>query len=399
MVYSLYKRILEDFLMSEKETDVKVKFLHCSDIHLDMPIIGITPEKSDERKRVIRSAFMRLMEFVRQEAADFVLISGDLFDVGFVTNTTAEILIREFRNCSETQFIIAPGKHDPVRDNPIYKSGRLPENCHVFESEHLDRFDFPEKNVTVYGWAFETSELRTNPLYDRRVDDTSKINIVCGYGDLDGDVDSPLCPISTADIKKFGADYYALGSRHERCDFTQVEGSIYSYPGAVECVGFDQPGVGGVNRFTVGYKKGEISISVKKPVILGHLDFKEETLNVTGVDTNNEILSRVSRLISEKKYGQDTALRIILEGYVPPRFVIQNHLESDAFGLYYFEMIDKTLPLFGTERMARDMSVSGEIYRRLLPVMHSEDEETRLSAANAFRVALAALENRETDMF
>ncbi len=384
--------------MSEKENDVRVKFLHCSDIHLDTPVVGMTPEKSDERKRGIRSSFMKLMEFVRTEQADFVLISGDLFDVEFVTNTTAEILIREFRNCSGTHFIIAPGKHDSVRDNPIYKSGRLPDNCHVFTSSNLDRFDFPEKNVTVYGWAFETSHLRTNPLYDRRVDDVSKINIVCGYCELDGDVDSPLCPISTQDIKKFGADYYALGSRHERCDFTEVEASIYSYPGSLECIGFDEPGVGGVNRFAVGYKKGEIAIAVKKPVVFGHLDFKTEKVDITGVDTNNEILNRISRLISEKKYGQDTALRIVLEGYVPPRFVIQSHLESDAFGLYFFEMTDKTLPLYGTERLARDMSVSGEIYRRLLPIMQSDNEEERLTAACAFRVALAALENRESDI-
>lgn len=384
--------------MSEKQADVKVKFLHCSDIHLDTPVVGMTPEKSDERKREIRLAFMRFMEFVRSEEADFVLISGDLFDVEFVTNTTAEILIREFRSCSGTEFIIAPGKHDFYTDNPVYKSGRLPTNCHVFSSSNLDRFDFPDKNVTVYGWAFESPELRTNPLYDRKVDDVSKINIVCGYAELDGKVDSDICPISSSDLKKFGADYYALGSRHTRCDLTQIEASIYSYPGSLECIGFDEPGIGGVNRFAVGYKKGEISIGAKKPVVFGHLDFKTESVDITGVDTNNEILNRISRLISEKKYGQDTALRVVLEGYVDPRFVIQSHLESDAFGLYFFDMIDKTLPLFGTERLARDMSVGGEIYRRLLPMMQSEDEEERLIAANAFRVGLAALEGRDSDI-
>ncbi len=384
--------------MSEKDNGTRVKFIHCSDIHLDTPVVGMTPEKSDERKRGIRTSFMRLMEFVRTEEADFVLMSGDLFDVEFVTNTTAEILIREFRNCKDTHFIIAPGRHDPVTDNPIYKSGRLPENCHVFTSANLDRFDFPEKNVTVYGWAFESRELKVNPIYDRRVDDISKINIVCGYADLDGEVDSDMCPISTEDLKKFGADYYALGSRHEACDFIQVDASNYSYPGALECTGFDEPGVGGVNRFAVGYKKGEISIGVKKPVVFGHLDFKVETLDITGVDSNNEVLNRISKLISEKKYGQDTALRVILTGDIPPRFVIQNHLESDAFGLYFFEMKDKTLPLFATERLARDMSVSGEIYRRLSPIMRSKNEEESLTAAAAFRAALAALENREADI-
>lgn len=384
--------------MSERENDIRIKFMHAGDIHLDTPVIGMTPEKSDERKREIRAAFMRFMEFVRSEEADFVLISGDLFDVEFVTNTTAEIMIREFRNCPLTHFIIAPGKYDPYKGNPIYASGRLSENCHVFSSSTLDRFDFPEKNVTVYGWGFETPVMTVNPLYDRRVDDISKINIVCGYADLDAEVGSQMCPISTQDLKKFGADYYALGSRHERCDFTEVEASIYSYPGSLESIGFDEPGIGGVNRFAVSYKKGEISIGTKKPAVFGHLEFKTETIDISGISQKGEIVNRISRLISDKKYGQDTALRIVLEGKIDPRFIIQSHLESDAFGLYFFEIIDKTLPLLGTERLARDMSSAGEIYRTLLPMMESEDEEQRLVGARAFRIGLAALEGRDADI-
>ena len=61
-------------------------------------------------------------------------------------------------------------------------------------------------------------------------------------------------------------------------------------------------------------------------------------------------------------------------------------------------MVDKTVPLYGTEHFKRDMSVAGEIYRRLLPMLESEDEEERLVASRAFRVGLAALENRDIDL-
>jgi hypothetical protein len=43
------------------------------------------------------------------------------------------------------------------------------------------------------------------------------------------------------------------------------------------------------------------------------------------------------------------------------------------------------------------MSVKGEVYRQLLPLLKSADEEERLTAARAFREALAALENREIE--
>ena len=60
-------------------------------------------------------------------------------------------------------------------------------------------------------------------------------------------------------------------------------------------------------------------------------------------------------------------------------------------------MKDKTLPLHNTKSFKRDMSVKGELYRQLLPMLESENEEERLLAARAFREGLAALENREID--
>ena len=40
------------------------------------------------------------------------------------------------------------------------------------------------------------------------------------------------------------------------------------------------------------------------------------------------------------------------------------------------------------------MSVRGEIYRKLLPDMKSSDEAVSMRAAKAFRIALAALEQK-----
>ncbi len=379
--------------MESKKTNIR--FLHCGDIHLDVPFIGLTADKSEERRRVLRSSFMRMMQYIRDNNIDVVLMSGDLFNTEYATNATAEVMIREFVNCSKTFFIIAPGKYDHYNNNPIYTSHRLPENCYVFSSDKLSRFDFEEYNVTVYGWAFLEDKMCENPLTDRHVDDTSRVNIVCAYADLDGRVDSEKCPISTADIKRFGADYYALGSRHEATPFQTVGASRYAYSGALECTGFDEPGIGGANLISVTYSDGELSIENKR-VSFGHVRFETEQLDITGVNSGNEIINRISRMISEKKYDNETALRVELVGDVDPKFNVPvSNFESDAFGLYYFKVIDKTLPLFGTEWLKRDMSVKGQIFRTLSPDLHSDDEEKKLITAKALRVALAALDNRE----
>lgn len=382
--------------MAQKKTN-KLRFLHCSDIHLDSPVAGLSAEKSEERRREVRNSFMRLMQYVRESNINVVLMSGDIFDTEYVTNTTAEVLVREFRNCPDTDFIISPGKHDHYTDNPIYTAGRLPSNCYVFNSDTLSRFDFQDSNVTVYGWAFMGDTMRTNPIIDRHVDDSSRVNILCAYVDLNGSPDSDSCPVSSQDLKRFGADFYALGSRHEAGRFMSIGASKYSYCGALECTGFDEPGLGGANLVTIEYSDGELTID-NKSVSFGHVRFKTETLDITGVNTGNEIINRISRMISDKKYDHETALCVKLVGSVEPRFSVPKNIESDAFGLYFFRLVDKTLPLYGTERFKRDMSVAGEIYRKLLPDMQSGDEERAQRAARAFRVALAALENRETEL-
>lgn len=382
--------------MSES-TKTRLRFLHCSDVHLDTPFTGISADKSEERRRVLRSSFVKMMQYVRETNINIVLMSGDIFDIEYATNTTAEVLIREFKNCPETEFIIAPGKHDYYTGNPIYSSGRLPDNCHVFSSDTLSRFDFEDYNITVYGWAFMNGSMRENPLYDRQVDDSSRVNIVCAYADLDAEVDSDSCPISTEDLKRFGADYYAFGSRHESSNFNTAGASKYSYCGSLECTGFEESGIGGVNLITIDYDEDKISIE-NKSISFGHVKFKTETLDITGMNTTNEIISSISKLISNKKYDDETALKVELTGYVDPRFSVPKNLENEAFGLYYFKLIDKTLPLYGTECFKRDMTVKGEIFREFYPVLIGDNEDERLVAARAFRIALAALENREIDV-
>ena len=382
--------------MSEKSQGLIIKFLHCGDVHLDTPYTDLTPEKSDERRVGLRQNFMKMMEYVRGAGVNYVLISGDLFETESATNSTAELLVREFRNCPDTKFIIAPGKHDCYGDNPIYTSERLPSNCYVFTSDKIDRFDFEEDKVVVYGWAFVGDSLTENPIYNRTVGDSSKINLVCGYADIDGSLNSTNCPIATTDLKKFGADYYAFGSRHHGGDFVNLGSAMYGYCGALESTGFDEPGIGGAKLITVKYDNGEMSMDAKN-LSFGQIVFKKEAVDVTGVDNGAEILKRVSALVSEKKYGAETALLLEFVGNIDPTFILPKNLGSDAFGLYSFEMKDKTLPLYGTDHFKRDMSVKGELFRQLLPMLQSEDEDERLLGARAFREGLAALENREIE--
>ena len=80
--------------MSENQAIRTIKLLQCSDIHLDTPYVGLSAEKSEERRRGLRESFIRLMQYVQNRGVDIVLMCGDIFDTDYATNTTAEVLIR-----------------------------------------------------------------------------------------------------------------------------------------------------------------------------------------------------------------------------------------------------------------------------------------------------------------
>lgn len=379
------------------ENAVHLRVLQFSDLHLDAPFDGLSEDKSALARDGLRAAFDGMMSKIRECDIRLVLIPGDLFDNRYVTNGTAEMLIREMRSCPETTFVIAPGKADLYAENPIYASGRLPANCHVFSGPMLSSFDLDEFRVTVYGWAYHPDLHGECPLRDRHVENSSRINIVCAYADLDGKVDGDECLVSSEDLKAFGADFYAFGSRHDANTFNTVGSAVYAYSGAPTSTGFDNVGKGDPNYVVMDLEDGNISINLK-PIPFDGLRLYNDELDITGVDTKSEIINRMAGLINEKHYGAKSAIRLSLVGDVDPHFAVPQNFESETFGLFYFRVEDKTLPLYGTDHFLRDMTAAGEIYRKLLPYMKSENEEERLVSARAFRVALMTLEGKNTDL-
>ena len=65
----------------EEKAKTRIRFLHCSDIHLDTPFVGLSAEKSEERRRMLRGSFVKMMQYVRETNINIVLMSGDIFNI------------------------------------------------------------------------------------------------------------------------------------------------------------------------------------------------------------------------------------------------------------------------------------------------------------------------------
>lgn len=368
-----------------------MKILHCADIHLDSPFSSCSPQKSEERRGTLRAVFEAMMKYAKKENIPLVLISGDLFDYGFVTKKTADLLLRVFSDMPETKIVIAPGNHDAHARGGIYDTVKFPENVFIFEGEDLSSFDFPELGTCVYGYAFTSEKLETSPLAGKRAENKDRINLLCIHADITSPI-SRYAPVSREDIASFGAHYAALGHIHNPGDIESAGGCTYAYSGCPEGRSFDETGYKGAVIVDIDPETKKVSAARK---IFSKGRYEIENVDVTGAESDLEVVSKIEKKTAELGYGADTSLRVTLVGEVSPSYIpVPSAIEEGAKGLYLIEVKDATLPIYGCESLDGDMTLRGELWRTLKEKMSTGTRDERETAVLAFRYALAALDGR-----
>ena len=377
--------------MTKQQIPTKIRILHCADIHLDSAFSKGSVKKGEERRAQLRAVFSDMMKYVKNGNIDILLIAGDLFDGEFATSETLALLQREFSSCRIPVFI-SPGNHDFYNENSIYACAKFPSNVYVFKSEELTCVNIEELNTAVYGWAFCDIFHFKSPIAGKNVTDTSKLNLICGHADLTSPI-SEQCPVTKSDIENFGADYAAFGHIHVNPEQKSAKKTAYAYSGCLEGRSFDECGIGGA--WLLEAEKGENGYSISaKRLNFGRSRFETLSLDITGESDIARIKDKAISEIKRLGFGAETSLRIILTGAVPLSLSLHG-IAEDTLGLEYIEYKNSTSPTYDASYLESDMTIKGELYRYLLPLLTSDTPEERETAANALRIGLAALENRE----
>lgn len=225
-----------------------MKFVHIADVHLDTPLLAFKNNRELIKKRRLehRQIFKDTIKLVKEEKAELLFISGDLFEHKFVEKNTVEFIINSLQLIPETKVFITPGNHDPNIKNSSYKTFNWPDNVTIFDS-NMKKISVGD--VDIYGFGFENYEFTTDVLKDFKVDDEKRINVLITHGTLNGN--SKYNDISHKDLKAF--DYTALGHIH----LPKVDDNIV-YPGALAACGFDEEGEHGLVVRNVGKRKYQI---------------------------------------------------------------------------------------------------------------------------------------------
>ncbi len=370
-----------------------MKILHLADFHLDSAFSGFDKASADARRARLVECFCDVMRLAKERGVQLVLIPGDLFDSPFCSASTRGVIFNAI-GAVGCPVVISPGNHDYYNRNGTYADKALPENAFVFTSDELGRFDFDELGISVVGYAFTSDRYEKNPLSGDIPTSSENINILCAHAELGAHI-SKYAPISANAIARAGFAYAALGHVHRPPEPSTVGATLIAYSGFPQGRSFDELGDGGV--YILDLDPSTKSVSYER-VSVSKMSYEIEKLDITGIDCDEDVMKKLEALAEAENYGKDTALRVVLVGSVPSSYIVktENMELSDLAGrLALLQVKNETVANFDLDYLNADMTIRGEIYRSLSPMLGSSDEAERTKASLALKFALAALDKRE----
>jgi DNA repair exonuclease SbcCD nuclease subunit len=205
-----------------------VKFVHIADVHLG-------GWKQQPLQDLNLQSFKKVIEACIKEKADFLLVSGDLFDSAFPPIDILKEAFAEFKKLKDARipcFIIA-GSHDYSVSGKTFldvleKAGFC-KNVEDYEEKQGKIILNPTiyKGVAIYGYPGKTSGLEINDLRRAEFNESPGMFKIFMLHTVIDKARGNL-PIESLEISGLPfADYYALGHLH--VDF-QYENFIYPGP-------------------------------------------------------------------------------------------------------------------------------------------------------------------------
>lgn len=196
-----------------------MKFIHTADIHLDSPLHRLEAYEGapvGEIRQASRRAFENLIDLAIDEAVDFVLIAGDLFDGDWKDYNTGLYFIKQVRRLGEAgiKTFIVSGNHDAA--GKMTRTLPYPDNVHVFSSRKPETYILDDLKVAVHGQSFSKAAVTDNLALDYPVPVPGHFNIGLLHTSLTGrEGHEAYAPCALADLTNKGYDYWALGHVHQ----------------------------------------------------------------------------------------------------------------------------------------------------------------------------------------
>ena len=340
-----------------------MKFLHCSDIHLDSRMEHNLPAtQARERNAEICAAFGRLAAFAAQQNVTAVIIAGDLFDSQRVTARTAGFVLDTVRNHPDVDFWYLRGNHD----DSGFEGMELPGNFRMFGSGWTyHRYG----DVILAGVDPERENWET--FYDQLELPEETVNIVTLHGQISTQPGEEL--IALPKLKKKNMDYLALGHIHSYQVGKLDDRGTWCYCGCLEGRGFDECG-----------EKGFVLLHVENRQIrqefvpFARRQLEEIPVDITDLTTVSQILQAMEE--SAREVPGENLVKFTLTGaYTLETQKDLSFLNKMLEGKFYYHKIkDESRLKIEKETYEHDISLKGEFIRLVMASDKTEEEKERI---------------------
>ncbi len=200
-------------------------FLHASDIHLDSPLRGLSRYDGvpvEEVRNATRAAFDNLITFACDEAVDFLLIAGDMFDGDWKDMSTGLYFARAMGRLAAAQIpvYLLAGNHDAA--SALKRPLRWPDNVHEFKSRRPETYVIPHLSVAIHGQSFSNPHVTENLAAAYPSARENHFNIGLLHSALTGhEGHQTYAPCSIDDLRARHYDYWALGHVHDHIVYAE----------------------------------------------------------------------------------------------------------------------------------------------------------------------------------
>src|SRR5438128_850714 len=136
-----------------------MKFIHCADVHLDTPLVGLAQYPGapvSEIRNATRRAFEKVLDAAVAEKIDFLIIAGDLYDTGLKSFESALFFNKQMVRLKDAgiEVYLIHGNHDAA--SRLIKQLRPPSNVHVFRASESHTFSNDVLRMARHGQSFAT---------------------------------------------------------------------------------------------------------------------------------------------------------------------------------------------------------------------------------------------------
>ncbi|MDQ7093417.1 hypothetical protein REC12_07430 [Desulfosporosinus sp. PR] len=266
-----------------------VRFLQCAGCRFDSPFWEGPAEWAVQRNHDLWQTFETVLLLCQAEKADFLFLTGDLFEQEYVRKTTVERVAQSLGRLKNTKVFIVPGEKDPFVSISAYRLALWPSNVHIF-SAGLSPVKVPDQNATVYGAGWTAYRQEKPFLEGFQVAEDGMIPLMLLHAEVASAQNSEgFIPLQTENIASSGLTYLALGHREKWTGIQEAGRTVWADSGVLEARNFRESGPHGVIVGEIG--PGSPQLEFRE---LGQRRYIEKTLPIPA---NPE--SFVSKLVAE----------------------------------------------------------------------------------------------------